>query len=207
MPVAINGWLMSLLSADYDGDGDLDVLISERQAGCCAGTKGSKWYRSDASGVWTALTIYNFGSPSNQGDPKFLEVVGANTVMVGGSSATQPNKLVKSVTADSWATWTSTEIAPYPSNVGLYQSVATCDLTGDGTADYVLSHFSSTGTLDGLVYVNGATLASTSIDLATGEKYDNVLCRDMDGDGDLDVLTTEQNAGLGIVWFRNPRLP
>lgn len=24
------------------------------------------------------------------------------------------------------------------------------------------------------------------------------------GDGDLDVVTSEQNTGLGVVWFENP---
>lgn len=196
-------WLMSIIPKDLDGDGDLDVLISDRQAGGVAGIKGSKWFRNDGA-TWAQLNIYDF---NNQGDPKFLELVGANTVMIGGSNDVYPNKLVKSVTADNWHTWTHTTITPYPNNVGGYQGVATCDITGDGTADYVLAHNGAVGTLSGVVAINGATGARIEIDHSAGEKYDNVLCMDMDGDGDLDVLESEQNTGLGVIWFKNPRLP
>ena len=39
-------------------------------------------------------------------------------------------------------------------------------------------------------------------------KYDNVAIRDLDRDGDLDVITTEENAGpgsrgLGVIWYEN----
>jgi hypothetical protein len=204
MPIAINGWLMSLEPGDYDGDGDLDVLISERQAGCCAGTKGSKWFRSDAGGVWTPTTIYNFNVPSNQGDPKFL-FANATTVLTGGSSDTRPNKLVKSVTADNWATWTHTTI-PYPSGTGWYHASVLCDITGDSVDDIVITHSSATGSSLGVIAIDGVTSEVINIDHADGEKYDDVRCLDMDGDGDLDVLTSEQNEGLGVIWFMNPRL-
>ena len=37
-----------------------------------------------------------------------------------------------------------------------------------------------------------------------GAKYDLVELIDLDGDGDLDAVTTEENAGLGLVWYENP---
>lgn len=52
-----------------------------------------------------------------------------------------------------------------------------------------------------------------------GIKHDNVLLEDMDGDGDLDIVTTEENGssgfwhrllpgvssrGLGLIWYENP---
>ncbi len=46
-----------------------------------------------------------------------------------------------------------------------------------------------------------------------GIKHDNLLLDDLDGDGDLDVITTEENGntgsyffgrGLGLIWFENP---
>jgi hypothetical protein len=47
-----------------------------------------------------------------------------------------------------------------------------------------------------------------------GIKHDNLLLNDLDGDGDLDVITTEENGntgsyfiarGLGLIWYENPR--
>ena len=37
-----------------------------------------------------------------------------------------------------------------------------------------------------------------------GVKYDLVELLDFDGDGDLDVLTCEERANLGVIWYENP---
>ena len=44
---------------------------------------------------------------------------------------------------------------------------------------------------------------------APGSKFDRMELLDLDADGDLDVITCEENAGpdsrgLGLVWFENP---
>jgi hypothetical protein len=38
----------------------------------------------------------------------------------------------------------------------------------------------------------------------TRTKMDNVYVADLDGDGDKDIVTTEENGGWGVVWFGNP---
>ena len=38
----------------------------------------------------------------------------------------------------------------------------------------------------------------------TRKKMDNVYLAGMDGDGDTDVMTTEENGGWGVIWFENP---
>ncbi len=201
--IAQANWLMSLIPGDYDADGDLDVLISERQASAGAGIKGAKWYRFESGGTWTTKNIYDF---NGQGDPKFLYLENSTTVLIGGGSDTRPNKLVRSVTADNWASWTSTTLT-YPSDTGWYQGVLPCDVTGDGNADYILTHSAATGSLLGVVSSENRGAGSTvDIDHAEGEKYDNALCVDVDGDTDMDIITSEQNAGLGVVYFLNPRL-
>ena len=42
-----------------------------------------------------------------------------------------------------------------------------------------------------------------------GIKFDRIELLDIDGDGDLDVLTCEENygtnsQGLGVIWYENP---
>ena len=37
-----------------------------------------------------------------------------------------------------------------------------------------------------------------------GVKHDLVALVDLDGDGDLDVITTEEVANLGVIWYENP---
>ncbi|WP_085980034.1 family 78 glycoside hydrolase catalytic domain [Rhodopirellula sallentina] len=38
----------------------------------------------------------------------------------------------------------------------------------------------------------------------TRKKMDNVYLADIDGDGDQDIATTEENGGWGVIWFENP---
>ncbi len=38
----------------------------------------------------------------------------------------------------------------------------------------------------------------------TGTKYDRIELIDLDDDGDLDVLTCEEAAKLGVFWYENP---
>ena len=43
-------------------------------------------------------------------------------------------------------------------------------------------------------------------DAMENPKYDLIAFYDVDGDGDLDFLTTEERQGLGVVWFENPAI-
>ena len=215
-PVQAVSLLISAISKDVDQDGDLDLVISDRFAH--AGIKGASWLEKPAVGgldTWIHRQIY---ASANEGEVKFLGLVGSDTVLIpiGGAynSPPIPNLLYKSVTADNWQTWTTTAITPYPSGTGFAQAVVTCDLTGDGIDETVLTHAGAFGELLGVVAIDGSTGATIDIDRATGEKYDDVLCLDLDGDGDNDVLTSEQNGntavtpdtGNGVVGFINPRL-
>jgi len=62
-------------------------------------------------------------------------------------------------------------------------------------------------------------IADAELNSRKGIKYDNVVLEDLDQDGDLDIITTEENGasgilgrllpglvtrGLGLIWFENP---
>ena len=40
--------------------------------------------------------------------------------------------------------------------------------------------------------------------LSSRKKMDNAFLVDLDGDGDMDIATTEENGGWGVIWFENP---
>ena len=40
-----------------------------------------------------------------------------------------------------------------------------------------------------------------------GTKFDIVVLRDLDADGDLDVITCEERENLGVIWYENPTRP
>ena len=37
-----------------------------------------------------------------------------------------------------------------------------------------------------------------------GVKFDRIELRDLDGDGDLDLITCEERDNLGVFWYENP---
>ena len=55
----------------------------------------------------------------------------------------------------------------------------------------------------------GAAAGAFDISGAPGIKFDLVRLLDLDGDGDLDVLTNEEQearTGLGVMWYENPAI-
>ncbi len=89
-------------------------------------------------------------------------------------------------------------------------------MNGDGVADLV--HNTNTGGTEkvGLTWVDGTSLNDSSgvvfqrISGAHVAKFDKVELIDLDEDGDLDVLTCEENygagsKGLGVIWYENPK--
>lgn len=212
-------WPMSLLPGDWDADGDIDVVVSDRQNG--HGNKGTRLFRFSPGPTWTRVTIY---ASNAEGDVKFAEIVGTDTIYVGMSSTTFANKVVKTVaTTSDWTTFTTTTVAPYPSDVGQYQDITLCDLTGDGVDDRIYTHAPpphsltcslSTHLCEGIVAVDGGTGDRINIEqnipnITVGEslKYDDVRCLDWDLDGDQDLLTSEQNKGFGVFVLVNPLCP
>jgi FG-GAP-like repeat len=206
-PVA---WTMSLSAADLDADGRTDILLSDRTYIVNGdGTRrydlrGSRWLRQTAYG-WVNHPI-GFGG----GETKFLHVVdldrdGRSDVIDGVSGPTY-NKTFLRRNLGRWGPWDASPI-PQPGNVGWYQDVKTGDLDTDGDLDLVFSYSHAEGDLSGVIWLAAAAdgaLRRHEISGPAGTKFDNVELVDVDADGDLDAITTEQIEQLGIVWYENP---
>lgn len=204
-------WTMSLSARDLNGDGRTDILLSDRSYIINPdGTRrydlrGSRWLEQTGNG-WENRTI-GFGG----GETKFLHVAdydgdGREDVLDGVSGPTY-NKTFLRRNLGQWGPWQETPI-PQPGNVGWYQDVKTGDLDGDGDLDLVFSYSHADGGLSGAVWLRraaGGTYERHEISGPEGTKFDNVELVDVDGDGDLDVITTEQIEQLGIIWYENPR--
>jgi len=54
------------------------------------------------------------------------------------------------------------------------------------------------------VFIGGPAVFWQSISGPEGIKFDRIELLDLDGDGDLDIITCEETAGLGVVWYENP---
>ena len=206
------GWTMSLVPRDVDGDDDTDVVLSDRTVIINAdGTRrydlrGSRWLENPgAIAKWENHPI-GFA----RGEHKFLHITDfdgdrRDDVLDGASGATYSKTFLRR-NLGQWGPWEVTEI-PQPAGVGQYQDVKAGDIDGDGRLDLVFSYSHAEGDLSGVVW-----LAATGdggwerreISGPAGTKFDNVELVDVDGDEDLDVVTTEQIEQLGIVWYENP---
>jgi hypothetical protein len=208
-PVA---WTMSLQPRDVDADGDADIVLSDRlpirnpDGTITYELRGTRWAENrEAGAVWINHPI-GFA----RGEHKFLHIVdfdgdGVDDVLDGASGPTYNVTFLRRNAGD-WTGWEVTPI-PQPEQVGHYQDVKTGDIDLDGDLDLAFSYSHAEGDLSGLVWLaagDGGTWQRGEISGPAGTKFDNVELEDIDGDGDLDAITSEQVEQLGVVWYENP---
>lgn len=201
--IAQAGWIMSIFATDVDGDGDDDVLYSDRKSA----TAGIYWLENpNGPGVWTRHVVGQLGQ----------EVMFMSTPKLEGnrlhlSVSVKPNRIVSLKQAeDSREPWEEIRALQTPDWFGTAKGVAVADLDFDGDQEIVFSCEQATGAKAGVGLIdfdssNGATFSSVSG--SAGIKFDLVELIDLDGDGDLDILTCEEREagrGLGVIWYANP---
>ena len=88
--------------------------------------------------------------------------------------------------------------------------MAAGDIDLDGRLDLVFSCENATGEKSGVRWLSwkesplDAAWTDYEISGPTGVKFDRLELIDLDADGDLDVLTCEERASLGVFWYENP---
>ncbi len=194
--VDLVGWTMSLISADMDGDGVLDVLVSDRR-GPTSGIfwlKGPNLPRVPVAAKGEEVMFLDYGDIDGDGLKDIAAAIRPETIVWfkrldrGGQS------------------WERKEVA-YPANAGTAKAVAIGDLNGDGRADLAFTCENAKDGKHGVWWLEQRADGGWrphSVSGAEGIKFDRIELFDIDGDGDLDLLTTEETAGLGVVWYENP---
>jgi hypothetical protein len=209
---------MSLAAADMDADGDLDVIFSDRRGN----RSGCYWFEKTGRDAAQADSWKEHLIGARGEEVMFLTLTdldqdGHQDVV----AAVKPNQLVwfrrTSPLGTHWETRRFTVTGP----VGGPKAVAAGDLNADGLMDLVMTCEGAVPPRSGVVWYPGATqtcfgdtppppnATPTFHDISgpAGVKYDLVELLDLDGDGDLDVLTCEETANLGVIWHENPGNP
>ncbi|MGY8769976.1 MAG: FG-GAP repeat domain-containing protein [Pirellulales bacterium] len=193
-------WIMSLRATDVDKDGDKDIVLSDRygkEPGIYwlqnPGKQGDKWKRQLIGGKGKQVMFLGLGDISG----KDAENVFCPTIT---------GELIYCVRSKS-GEWTET-IMPLPFGLTFGKAVAISDINLDGRPDIITTSESQREADDMIAVAWQENLPTGWKDHAIsdekGRKFDRIEMLDMDGDGDLDLLTCEEVDDLGVFWYENP---
>lgn len=204
------GWIMSMDAIDMNADGRLDLLVSDRAA---SPINGVTWFENpgDQSDIHEPWPNHVIGAQHRS--PTFVAPVfdasgHPSAVIVPSGSERLTLFERENQTENIWS-----EISlRYPHRLGTPKSASVGDIDLDGVPDVVVSTTNLSGWKEGIVWLSAAAEPADiepvkhSISGAQGQKFDRTELLDLDGDGDLDVLTTEEIEELGVIWYENPTI-
>lgn len=210
-PLARAGWVMSLIEldgqviysdrrgSDLDGNGKFDDGLDPRRPGSprrgifALSKNANAWEKRVLAHVDAELMFMDVGDLDGDGVPDIVAATKGGYVLWLrglGRGDYEARKI------------------PVPPTSADLKAVAIGDMNGDGRADLVLAVESARGNAPRvyamLLNKDASVRAVVDISGARGQKFDRLELVDLDGDGDLDVLTTEELDGLGVIWFENP---
>ena len=182
--------------ADLDGDGDFDIVSASKTDNSLGHDGKITWYENDGSGSWTATDI--------------ATSVDARALQVAEMDHDGDLDLVSALFDDSTIAWYENDGAADPSwtaadiatNAQGANDVYVADMDDDGDLDIVSASLGD-DTIAWYENDGAADPSWTSANIATSaDAARDVQVADMDGDGDLDIVSASY-ADDTIAWYEN----
>ncbi len=218
-PLMKAGWIMSLLPADIDGDGKLDLVVSDRRGaergvywlGRSTTEPTAAWHKHPIGGLGIEVMFLDYADLDGDGRKDVVVAVSGGDILFlrREGAGTAPLNRVQPSTKGADIRWT-THAIPAPANCGTGKSVRVADIDLDGRADLVYSCENASGGKSGVVWMSydrsptDAAWQTHEVSGPQGVKFDLLQLVDLDADGDLDIITCEERDNLGLIWYENP---
>jgi hypothetical protein len=214
-PLRPAGWVMGLEPSDMDGDGDLDIVCSER----FNGARGGCFWLENPGPARASTVPWKEHAIGLAGDNALffclvdLDRDGLQDVCIGSHTTGNESQtalfFIRRLdrTGDRWAT----RKIDLPAG-SAFKAVSAGDIDLNGSVDLVVS-FVRAKNKPGLMWLghDGSPMTGVwtvnSLSGVDGVKHDLVALVDLDDDGDLDAITTEEVTNLGVIWYENPAKP
>lgn len=203
-PLRPTDWVMTLAPLDVDGDGDPDAVFGDRRGG----RSGMFWLENPGPAAnrtaapWREHAIGALGRHVMFADLADLDGDGRTDVVV----ALKPNDILACLRQPDGG-WREVLLTLDATHLGDAKAVKVADLNGDGLPDLAYTCENAKGEREGVVWLErqrGGPWRQHSLGGPGGVKFDLMQALDLDGDGDLDVITCEEIDQLGVVWYENP---
>jgi hypothetical protein len=224
------GWVMQMVVLDAEGDGDRDIVYTDRERIDVPDrdntAMGLRWLESSGgtTPTWTDHPISR-----SEAHHKWFDIVrwdGDNDLdIVDCRSSTTIHENSLWLNNGGWQSWTQVVI-PEPSGVGHCQHITFANVDNAGALDLGITYSHAGEPLSGVIWLHNTGTAAAPVwergeisgnQNGDGIKFDNLVWYDIDNDGDLDAVTSEQHEpnrpgsspgpGLGVIWYENPLNP
>ena len=197
----------NVVGADINGDGKLDLVSVNSGTGTVSVLRNTGLTPGVLSfATKTDLTVgsgaINLAVNDLDGDGRF-DIVTANNGATGNGTTVS---ILRNTTPVGATTLSFATAAAYSVGTGPY-SVALGDINGDGKLDVVAANYGASGTSGTGATVSvlrststsGTLSFATKADYSVGNGVNDVKLGDIDGDGDLDIITANQDASTTSV--------